>query len=467
MTKGDDIKSFVGTNLDYDRIEKYKSQIITEYKIIDTIKNIVAMVGKETGSNKLYFLENGNVIYAKYSSLRQYDIPTYSFAVLIEKFEEYKEKNLVLILSCGSFERTLVIPDAEKLFKIINVSSRRRWQFHILEDMKLFADRTVDLTKYLNKWEFINRHSKTNMEDNIILAELRTKIFEYISKLSKENKKCNHNYLCINLYSDKYSKYDILYALKYLEEKEAIYKIPYVDWYIKENFRESELDDDNRLLIDTFVFIKNYSKKYNWKYGIKKSDLYDRLLERGYGESDIRDALKLLEERKIISKKTFIYWFTKDYKGNVLKGDFLESKDKDIIYMPEKTDKIEEKDIENYQPIIEPKIEMVEDIQQVKVGGDYKHEFDPSKIEFLIKKWKDLKVEQEKIRDDINKEIEKQKELEDKREESIKRQNLLETRIVDINKQKSLLESKFEPISVVYDQFNEEKKMKSSGQKYK
>ncbi len=461
------------TSFNKNRIELYKSRIKAEAKIIDSINKYNTIIGKESGINKLYFLENGNVIYAKYSSLRQKKseiLITYSFSVNIDRFEEYKEKNLILTLTCGSSEKTLIIPseDTEKLLKHVNISSHNRWQFHILPNMEFAPDRTTNLSKYLNKWEFINRHEiKTNKAmDNIKLSELRTKIFEYISKLSKENKKCNHNYLCNNLYSENYSKYDILYSLKYLEEKGAIYKIPYVDWYVKENYKEKDIEDDNKLLIYIFKIIKNYSKNTNWKYGIKKSDLFEKLLEKGYSESEIRDTLKLLEERKIIFKKTFIYWFTKDYKDEVIKGDFLESKDKDIIYMPDKSEKIEEKVIEKEKIDQEFKIEMVEeeeDIEDHKEDTEEKQEFDPSKIEFLIKKWRELKAEEEKVKEDINKEIVEQKELERKREESIQRQNQLETRIIDIDKQRNLLEKNFKPIMTIYTQFervDEEKKMK-------
>ncbi len=464
----------------------YEHRIMTEYKIIDTIDSYVNIIGKEVAPKKTYFLKNGYIACPSYSSIRQsdfYPAKTYSFAVYIKKFKEYKER-FILILSCGSFERTLIIPpeDVPKILKDINISKGNRWQFHILEDMKLLSDRSIDLTKYLNKWEIIERYDIKieDMDDKIRLTELRTKIYEHISKLSKENKKCNHLYLCNYLYSEKFSKYDILYALRFLEEKATIYKIVYVDWYVKERFRGNNIEETDKLLIetdklliDTFIIIKNFSIRYNWQYGIKKSDLYDNLLSKGYNEKEIRNSLKLLEERKIIYKKSFIYWFTHEYKGIItLKGDFLEDRDKDIIYMPDKTDKIEEKDIEKAleppeekpeeeikpqpQEVEKPEEDIKPQPQEVETEKYIKENIFsdiPFKIEFLTKKWEELTLEQIKIENERQKEIEEQKELECRREESVKKQKLLEERILGINKQKDLLEKQFEPIRMIYDQF--------------
>lgn len=416
-------------------------QIVKE--ILDKIKKYVGISGKEGGRYKIYFLKNGNVAYIRYSNIRvsanrQYG--TYYFVVSVDKFKEYKER-FRLILSCGSSENILIIPsiDIEDLFKNVSISADNKWYFYISTDMKL---KNIDLSKYLNRWELLNNGEaelEENMTDNIRESDVGSKIHDIISNLSRQNKKCNHLYLCDDLYAQDFEKYEILAALKALEQEGAIYKIIYVNWYIKERYKEIDLQENDQLLIDIFTAIKNFSGRYDWQYGLKKSDLYDKLLKKGYTEDDIREALELLEERKIIYKKSFIHWFTKEYQGDVLNGDIVEGKE-DVIYMP---DKIEEYDLGNESYDIK-----IEDMKDTKNA----YSDIPFKVEFLIKKWKELKEKKEEMEYEKQREIDLQKELERKKEESINREKELEEKILDIDKEKEILEKLFEPIRLRYDE---------------
>lgn len=430
-----------------------EKQITTD--VLGAIKKSVGISGKEGGRYKIYFLENGNVAYIRYSNI-QYTTGrphgTYYFVVSIDKFREYKER-FRLILSCGAADRTLIIPseDIEELFKNVGASDNK-WHFYVSADMML---KNIDLSKYLNKWELLNKDgiiSEENMEDKIRGADLRSKIFANIYKLSRENKKCNHLYLCNDLYYAGFQKYEISATLKYLEEKGAIYKIVYVDWYIKERYRDIDPEIIDPLLVDIFTVIKDFARKHGWSYGLKRSDLYDNLYKKGYTEADIQEGLKLLEERKIIYKKSFIYWFTYDYTGDAVKGDNVED-NQDVIFMPDK--------------IPEGEIEIIKELKSESIIiEDYsKNEYSdvPSKVEFLTKRWKELKEEKEKMEYAKQNEADFQKELERKRDESINRQKELEIKILEIDKEKQALEKLFEPIRQEYDHNNqkvaEEKKV--------
>ncbi len=430
-----------------------EKQITTE--ILGEIKKSVDISAKEGGRYKIYFLKNGNVAYIRYSNIRYTTSRPhgiYYFVVSIDKFREYKER-FRLILSCGSSDRTLIIPsrDIEELFKNVGISDNK-WHFYVSTDMML---KDIDLSKYLNKWELLNKNeiiSEENMEDRIREADLRAKIFANIYKLSKENKKCNHIYLCNDLYYAGFQKYEILATLKYLEEKGTIYKIVYVDWYIKERYRDSEPEENDALLVDIFTIIKDFARKHDWSYGLKRSDLYDKLYKKGYTEDDIHEGLKLLEERKIIYKKSFIYWFTYDYTGDVIKGDIVKD-NQDAIYMPDK--------------LPESEIEIIKELksEDIKIADLTENEYSdvPSKVEFLTKRWKELKEEKEKMEYAKQNEVDFQKELERKRDESINRQKELEIKILEIDKEKQILEKLFEPIRQEYEQKNqkvvEEKKV--------
>lgn len=418
-------------------------QILKE--VLDKIKKHVGISGKEGGRYKIYFLKNGNVAYIRYSNIRtlsnrQYG--TYYFIVSVDKFKEYKDK-FRLILSCGSSENTLIVPskDIENLFKNVNISTDNKWYFYISADMIL---KDIDISKYLNRWELLNGETELeeNMTDNIRESDSRSKIHDIISNTSRQNKKCNHLYLCNDLYAQYFEKYEILAALKALEQEDVIYKIIYVNWYIKEKYKEIDLQEEDQLLIDIFTAIKNFSSRHDWQYGLRKSDLYDKLFKKRYTEDDIRDALELLEERKIIYKKSFIHWFTKEYQGDLPNGDIVEGKE-DVIYMP---DKIEEYNLGNES--YDTKIENIEDMQNT-------YSDIPFKVEFLIKQWKELKEKKEKMEYEKQREIDLQKELEHKKEESINREKELEEKILDISREKEILEKLFEPIRLKHDEISQ------------
>ena len=252
---------------------KTEAQITAE--ILDRIKESVDISGREDGRRKIYLLKNGNVAYVRHSDVRySTNRPrgTYYFVVSIDKFREYKER-FRLILTCGSVDKTLIIPpgDIENLFKNAGISTDNKWYFYLSGDMRL-GD--VDLSKYLNRWELLNDGKMKlgdDMKDKIRESESRSKICDIVSGFSRENRKCNHIRLCNDLYAKGFLKHEILDALKYLEERGSIYKIVYVDLYIKERYRENDLDEGDELLMDTFNAIKDFAIRYKWQYGLKKS----------------------------------------------------------------------------------------------------------------------------------------------------------------------------------------------------
>ena len=65
--------------------------------------------------------------------------------------------------------------------------------------------------------------------------------------------------------------------------------------------------------------ISNFSRKRNWKYGLRQKYLYGVLIGMGYLPNDINDALQRMELAQIIYKITkyrYVYWFMrKEYRS--------------------------------------------------------------------------------------------------------------------------------------------------------
>lgn len=64
--------------------------------------------------------------------------------------------------------------------------------------------------------------------------------------------------------------------------------------------------------------ISNFSRKRNWKYGLRQKYLYGILRGTGYAPNDISDALQRMQLAGIIykiDKYGYIYWFiSKGYR---------------------------------------------------------------------------------------------------------------------------------------------------------
>lgn len=280
------------------------------------------------------------------------------------------------------------------------------------------------------------KETDNNMEYKIKDADLRATIYEIVSGLSRANKKCNEWYLRSDLSRKGYNKGEIYQALKILKEKGTIYDIPYLDWFIAIEYRKKDYVGDNILQKTIFTIIKNFSIKFNWKYGIKQSDLFDKLLEKNFSEAEIRSALSIMRDRNIIFKKVYIYWFTSEYENIVPEKKYISEEDITEEDITDEDIKIEEptKDVD------EGLMEEEEDNKE----NDYSDI--PRGAEDLTKRWKDLKGIHDKFIDEKEKEIFLQKDLERKREESINRQKELDTKIANLNKEKERLEKIFEEI---------------------
>ncbi len=253
------------------------------------------------------------------------------------------------------------------------------------------------LTKEKSRTTNIEYHKRDTVDNTITGATLRTNIFEIISGLSKENKKCNNMILVNNFYKKGYQNYEIYSALNLMEKENIIYKIIYVDWFIKEKYRDNDIDTANKLWIDIFNIIKNFSKKYNWNYGIKRSDLYDELLKKDHLEADIGIALESMKNQDIIYNKTYIYWFTNEYKGHI-KEEITEEDavEEDIIEFP----KSKESKIEIIEPNINTSLngEMVKKDQQIEIGEMVKKDQQIEKLDKKIENLEISKVEAEKAK---------------------------------------------------------------------
>lgn len=72
--------------------------------------------------------------------------------------------------------------------------------------------------------------------------------------------------------------------------------------------------------IDTNIInvISNFSRKRNWRYGLRQKYLFGVLIGMGYSQDDINDALHRMEFAKIIykiDKYGYVYWFVrKEYR---------------------------------------------------------------------------------------------------------------------------------------------------------
>ena len=73
--------------------------------------------------------------------------------------------------------------------------------------------------------------------------------------------------------------------------------------------------------IETHILniISNFSRKRNWKYGLRQRYLFGVLIGMDYSSNDISDALQRMEVAKIIYKiyrYGYVYWFVrKEYRN--------------------------------------------------------------------------------------------------------------------------------------------------------
>jgi hypothetical protein len=384
---------------------------------------------------KVYFRKNGQTFYHSklWSKLGHCFLEPYSkkyIGILIIDDKKYGEYPIVIVDFEYQWKKETYIKYAENkrrseeynvVFKREQKEGIRRIRNYeyqkfiekikneFIEGKKLSRNSIQEVTELSDK-----RYDTMMIDDKIKTADVRSKIYEIISGHSRKNEKCDHLYLSFDLYKFGFNKYDIRTALKYLEKKNTIYKIVYVDWYVSKKYRDISITDlknelineNNKILIDIFIAIKNFSSLYRYRRGLKKSDLYDKILKKGYSEHEIYNALRLLEDRDIIYKKSFIYWFTHEYKGDIIIEDTVEEKE-DILDKIEKEENIleigiskiagdnMENDINDFAKRISDKYKRLMELRSTK-KIDERNEL-INKINRLEQELKDTKVKLENL----------------------------------------------------------------------
>ncbi len=152
---------------------------------------------------------------------------------------------------------------------------------------------------------------------------LREIILDIISSLSKGHKSCFEIYLRSYLYRIGFKDDEVSNTLNSIIKQGIIYSITYLNWHIVKEYRKKNIEEDNKLFLDIFYTIKNFSVEHNWKYGMTISQIAKNLQDK-YLKSEIGHALKLMKDRKIVYIIFNRCWYTNEYERYITKKDIIE-----------------------------------------------------------------------------------------------------------------------------------------------